>query len=106
MSNMKTVARAKVKTKPRRSAALLPSVFTVRDLSRQAATVLKACRQHGSVTVRTRGGEQFTVQPAEAKPEPGSVPDYAGRHRRLLALGCRQGTRADAERIHAIIAGE
>ena len=118
MSVMKTAIKAAKKAKPRK-AKVLPGVFTVRDMNRDTATVLEACRQHGRVIVRHRSGEQFALTSVKAEEPPaGSSPEFAERirqarermrlHReRMGAMGVRgPTTREGIERLNRIIAGE
>ncbi len=42
------------------------ATFTLRDLNRQSAKVLAAVRKFGSVVIKTRAGEVFTLAPTEA----------------------------------------
>ena len=40
------------------------TTFTLRDLNRQSARVLAAVRKYGSVVIKTRAGEVFTLAPS------------------------------------------
>ncbi len=115
MSDMKTIAKSKPAKKPatkaRRAAKPLPKVFTVRDMNRDTAGLLNAARQHGSVTIRSRSGEQFKVAPVvPEKPTASPRPDFLERmrlhHEQMRAAGYRPPSAADQERINRIIAGE
>lgn len=115
MSVMKTLVK-KTKAGDKRTAAkrarpkkTLPDVFTVRDLNRDTATVLKASKAYGRVTIKGRDGQQFFVQPV---PTPVTErPDFLERMRqhreRLRAMGFRgPQTPEEIERVNRIIAGE
>ena len=109
MSDMKTIAkpakkkpaRARRKPAPRRE-------FTVRDLNRNTAELLDAARKHGSVLVRSRAGEQFTVSSRRPSDSIGtSFKERMRRHReRLAAAGYRPPTKEGWEVIAKAIAGE
>ncbi|MEO6740766.1 MAG: hypothetical protein ABIP20_10970 [Chthoniobacteraceae bacterium] len=108
MSDMKTItkpakkkARARGKPAPRRE-------FTVRDLNRNTAELLEAARKHGSVLVRSRGGEQFTVSSKRAS-DLIALPfkERMKQHReRLAAVGYKEPTAEGWEVIAKAIAGE
>jgi hypothetical protein len=118
MSVMKTKVAAKKKAKPVKKAEVLPTVFTVRDMNRNSAKVLAACRQHGAVVVKHRAGESFTLKPNLVMTEPKSEEDHAERVRatmermerhwaRMGELGCQGPTTTEGiERVNMIIAGE
>lgn len=99
---------------PRKTPAksvLLPDTFTVRDLGRKSALVLKASLQHGKVRIRPRSGPSFSVTP-----EPEHLEDKSARmnfaermqrhHARMKEMGWVEPSPAALERIHQIIAGE
>lgn len=83
------------------------AVFTLRDLNRQPAKVLDAVRKFGSVEIRTRRGELFTIvaktEETEAAQE---FPDFHARWTKLRELGLVPPPRSENERINRIIAGE
>jgi hypothetical protein len=85
------------------------AVFTLRDLNRQPAKVLKAVRKFGCAEIRTRSGEVFTMW---AQPKPADVaaakrfPDFSARWKRLRELGHLPPTSSQNECIDGIIAGE
>lgn len=94
---------------------LPPDTFTVRDMSRNAASVLNASLVHGQVRIKSRGGPTFLLMPdrtGESLAERAkAVGDFASRQReyreKLRAMGCRPPmTAEETERIHRIIAGE
>jgi antitoxin (DNA-binding transcriptional repressor) of toxin-antitoxin stability system len=95
----------------RRAAArtALPKVFSVRDMNRNTSTVLDAVREHGFVTIRSRSGEVFRIQP-ETEKLAGSQPDFAERMRvhreRMTALGYVEPTMFGWDVISKAIAGE
>jgi hypothetical protein len=62
LSVMKTATKS-AKTKKPTKEKVLPTVFTVRDMNRNTAQVLAACRQHGRVIVKHRAGESFQMTP-------------------------------------------
>ena len=109
MSDMKTIAkpakkkpaRVRRKPEPRRE-------FTVRDLNRHTAELLDEARKHGSVLVRSRGGEQFTVSARSPSGSTGmTFAERMRRHReRLAAVGYRPPTKEGWEVIARAIAGE
>ena len=137
MSDMKTIAkRVKKKSAPSRRKPEPRREFTVRDLNRHTAELLDAARKHGSVIVRSRGGEAFTVRAGRVTealdfarrkmelrasledPKRDHMPeinleaaqDFAARQVRyrakLRALVGKCPTKIDVERINRIIAGE
>jgi len=101
-----------------RKAKVLPGVFTVRDMNRDTATVLAACRQHGRVIVRHRSGEQFAMTPVKDEAPVGVGMDSGERirqaherlqlHReRMRAMGVRGPTTPEGiEHLNRILAGE
>ena len=111
MSVMKSAPKAK--TKSARRAPSPPTTFTVRDLNRQPAQILRACDERGSVRIRTRDGRTYDLR-AESAPE--TTTPSAGRqaafdrylqHRRMLkSLGAVSPGPEAANLIHRIIAGE
>ena len=113
MSVMKTSAKTTRKKKPA-AAKELPREFTVRDMNRHTALVLAACRQHGRVVVKHRGGEQFAVTPVVEVSEQDrqerirQALERMRLHReRIRAMGMRgPATEEEIERVNQIIAGE
>lgn len=83
-----------------------PLTFTSRDLNRQPAKVLGAARRLGSVEIRTRNGEAFTLSCKKATPKLKKLPDFEARRRRLVALGCVPWPASETEKLNRIIAGE
>lgn len=89
-----------------------PGVFTVRDLNRDTAKVLEACRQRGRVLIRHRSGEQFAITPVESEdtaagPRADFVERMAIHRERMRAMGVRgPKLQKDIERLNRLIAGE
>jgi hypothetical protein len=116
MSVMKTKTLSKKKTAARTT--VLPRVFTVRDMNRNTALVLAACRQYGRVIVKHRAGEQFEVTPVPVSAGQTDSPhteevfrEAMERQRqyreRIRAMGMRgPQTPEQSERVDMIIAGE
>ena len=104
---MKTLTKpAKKKARAAKTKAV-PDTFTVRDLNRQPAAILKACDQLGSVRIRTRDGRAYELRnekPAISGPRAGI--DFPALWRRMRVSGCVPPSAAETERIHRIIAGE
>ena len=117
MSVMKKSLGSAQSTLAERSGTL-PVMFTVRDMNRNTATVLAACRQHGRVTIRHRSGEQFAITlikeelsaatPWGAKERSRQAQERMEKHRqRMRELGVRGPTTPDGiEHLSRIIAGE
>jgi hypothetical protein len=83
------------------------AVFTVRDLNRQPAKVLDAVRTFGSVEIRSRSGEVFTiVMKASEKARPREFPNFQSRWKKLREVGLVPPSRSDNQRLNRIIAGE
>ena len=83
------------------------AVFTLRDLNRKPAEVLKACDLYGHVKIRTRAGKSYRIQ-AEQRPRKKSRSkfDIRPHWKRLRELGCIPPGPEDMDRINRIIAGE
>ncbi len=81
-----------------------------RDLNRRPAEVLSAVRKFGSVEVRTRRGEVFTVTAKPVSPSTRSPDDIASRFAALWLkqrdLGHIAAQPSENERINRIIAGD
>ncbi len=117
MSDMKATAKTNRKSR-QPMAKTPPEVFTVREMNRDTAAVLDACRQHGQVVIRHRSGEQFAItvmkDGAAAGPEARSperirqAQERMQRHRaRMRAMGVRgPATPEGIEHLNRIIAGE
>lgn len=84
------------------------TVFTLRDLNRRPAQVLAEVRKFGSVEIRTRSGEIFTVTVKAGSATKGAdeIPDFESHWKRLRELGLVPPSAADNERINRILAGE
>ena len=107
MSDMKALPKP-AKKKPRAAKAkALPDTFTVRDLNRQPAAILRACDELGSVRIRTRDGRAYELRNAQnGGRAPGAKIDFDAHWRRLREAGCRPPTAAEMKRIDRITAGE
>jgi hypothetical protein len=117
-SKKKTADRKPAIRKPAPRAEVLPTVFTVRDMNRNTARVLAACRQHGRVVVKHRAGEAFAVTPVLEPALPDVSEAASGRARdalerlrayreKIRSMGMRgPRTPEEAERVSMIIAGE
>jgi hypothetical protein len=83
------------------------TTFTVRDLDRQPAKVLKACDEQGAVSIRRRDGQTYRLL-AEAGPGRMRLPaDFALRHLRHTArLFPKPISAAQARWADKLIAGE
>ncbi len=83
------------------------AVFTLRDLNRQPAKVLEAVRKFGSVEIRTRGGEVFTVAAKKnQKVRSREFPDFPARWKELREAGLVPPTHSANVSINRVIAGE
>ena len=104
---MKTLTKpAKKKARAAKTKAV-PDTFTVRDLNRQPAAILKACDRLGSVRIRTRDGRAYELRnekPAVRAPRAGI--DFDTLWRRLREAGCVPPSASEMERIDRITAGE
>ena len=107
MSDMKTLSKP-AKKKPRaRKGTPVPDTFTVRDLNRQPAAILRACDELGAVRIRTRDGRAYELRNVQAAVRaPGGKIDFDAHWRRLREAGCRPPTAAEMKRIDLITAGE
>lgn len=102
---MKTLTKP-AKKKPRAVKRQVPATFTVRDLNRQPAEVLKACDKRGSVRIQTRDGRAYSLRAEPpAPPDPGLA--FAERmqrhHERMKAAGFVPLT---TKQLNWIVAGE
>ncbi len=82
------------------------TTFTLRDLNRQPAKILAAVRKFGSVEVRTRNGEIFTIAPKEERRKKSFSKHFQALWAKQRALGLVPPTEDENERINRIIAGE
>ena len=104
---MKTLTKPAKKKAVRAKTKAVPNTFTVRDLNRQPAAILKACDQLGSVRIRTRDGRAYELRnekPAVRAPRAGI--DFDTLWRQLREAGNVPPTAADMEHIDRITAGE
>lgn len=69
-------------------------MFTVRDLNRRLAEVLRVCDQLGTVGIRSRKGKTYFLQAGPPKSSGATIPDLAARRKRLCPkpLSARQTT--------------
>jgi hypothetical protein len=85
------------------------AAFTLRDLNRQPAKVLEAVRKFGSVEIRNRKGEVFTISRNLPK-QTRTVADYVARFdalwKRQRELGLIPPPESENDRLDRIIAGE
>ena len=79
------------------------TTFTVRDLNRQAAKVLRACDRFGSVKIQARNGRVYSLKAEGSKRKMGPLPDFAARRR---AAGFPPMDRKMSEALNRLIAGE
>lgn len=83
------------------------AVFTLRDLNRQPAKVLEAVRKFGSVEIRTRSGEVFTVAPkADETLSTREFPNFKARWKKLRELGHVPPPPSENDSINRVIAGD
>ena len=104
---MKTLTKPATKKARAAKTKAVPDTFTVRDLNRQPAAILKACDRLGSVRIRTRDGRTYELRnekPAVRGPRAGI--DFPALWRRMRVAGCVPPSAAETERIHRIIASE
>ena len=104
---MKTLPKPTKKKPCAAKAKALPDTFTVRDLNRQPAAILRACDQLGSVRIRTRDGRSYELRnekPSASAPRAGI--DFDTLWRQLREAGNVPPTAAEMERIDRITAGE
>jgi antitoxin (DNA-binding transcriptional repressor) of toxin-antitoxin stability system len=80
--------------------------YTVRDLNRQPAKILAAVRKFGSVEVRTRSGEVFTIAPKAERRKKSFSKGFQDLWARQRELGLVPPAEEENERINRIIAGE
>ena len=58
--------------------------FTVRDLDRQPAKVLKACDAEGVVKVKARSGRTYTLRADQGAESIGELPDFTARAKAIF----------------------
>ncbi len=110
MSDMKNPTQPSPKRRGPARKNALPDTFTVRDMNRQPAAILRACDEHGTVHIRSRDGRSYALS-IDAKADiRARGKSFVERHEtyraQLRALGCRPPSKAEMERINRIIAGE
>jgi hypothetical protein len=113
MSAMKSKQRQRTISVRSRSVPAEPETFTVRDLNRQPARILRTCDERGSVRIRSRDGRTYnlraesTTNSAAASTCRQAAWERFLQHRLLLkALGAVSPGPEAVDRIHRIIAGE
>jgi hypothetical protein len=111
MADMKTKAAPK-KSAKRRAPAAVRDTFTVRDMNRQPQAVLSAARKLGRVTIRSRNGGNFVVQPEQltANKRVEDAHAFMARQeafrKKMRGTGFVAPSKADSERITRMIAGD
>jgi hypothetical protein len=71
--------------------------FTVRDLSRETAAVLEVCQREGTVSIRTRSGEEFELT-SKTKKKP-KKPEKKLSAAAQAWVDCRDKMRAHRQRL-------
>ena len=108
----KPIAGKKATSKTKRLAkSALPDTFTVRDMSRDTATVFAASREHGKVIIRSRTGERYVVMPengtdVKVTKRDDPMEKLYELHTKLIEMGCKPGTPEEEASMDRIIAGE
>ena len=91
------------------------TTYTMRDLSRETAKVFAAAKKFGSVIIKSRTGEVFTIFKNTAPKSSNQsqkditaefIRDNAARSERMKAAGYEPPPASEMERINRIIAGE
>jgi hypothetical protein len=94
------------------------TTFTVRELSRETAHVLEVCSREGAVTIRSRDGGNFKVEPEKKRTNAKQVDDKStkaarggmailARQRALASrLGLKPMSSAQRAELDRMIAGE
>lgn len=78
--------------------------FTVRDLDRAPAAVLKASKVDGRARIRERGGQTYIIIPEVSAEKPiTGLPDFSKRRRRLFTGVIPAST---VQQLDKAIAGE
>ena len=85
--------------------------YTVRDMNRNTAKVLEACREYGSATIRSRNGDEYRITPVQKQDSPQPRSSFVERMRahqkQLQEMGAAgPATEEGMERLNQIIAGE
>ena len=84
--------------------------YTVRDLNRRTAEVLRAAGELGSVTIQSRGGGRFVLKAEameSATPQALRFADrWSEQRERMKSLGFQMPDAKGWERLDQIIAGE
>jgi len=81
--------------------------FTLRDLNRQPAKVLKTCDLAGEVRIRTRSGKVYSLKAESAPAKPNQpYPNFAERRKKLMDLGLRPLNKTETEEFTRWLRGE
>ena len=86
-------------------------IYTVRDMNRNTAQVLEACREYGSATIRSRNGDEYRISPVpkqeDAQPKSSFIQRMREHQDTLRAMGAAgPATEEGMERLNEILAGE
>lgn len=112
MTDMKTKPVPKKKSVKRRTAPVVRDTFTVRDLNRQPQVVLTAARKLGRITIRSRDGGNFVLEPehqpaVRLRSADAFLAGLAAIHKKFQASGdFVPPSKSDSEKITRMIAGE
>ena len=77
--------------------------FTVRELDREPAAVLKACDREGAVRIRSRNGRTYTIRPDTGPDRITAIPDFRARIERIFPKAL---TPEQTRRVDKLLAGE
>jgi len=77
--------------------------FTVRQLDREPAAVLKACDSDGAVRIRRRDGRTYTVRPDTGPDRITAIPDFRARIGKTFPKAL---TPEQTRRVDKLLAGE
>lgn len=77
--------------------------FTVRELDREPAVVLKACDREGAVRIRSRNGRTYTMRPEAGPDRITAVPDIRAR---LAKIFPKPIPAAQSRLVDRLLAGE
>lgn len=74
-------------------------------MNRQPARILAAAKRYGSVQIRTRDGEEYTVLPCpkKAAETPARPPDFDAHYERLRQAGWRPAAPEERARINRLV---
>jgi hypothetical protein len=84
------------------------TIYTLRDLNRKSATVLRACDLHGQVEIRARNGKTYLLQAGKHKRKKKRPVkrDFEAHWKRMRELGYVPPAPEEEEWINRIVAGE